>query len=684
MRRLFFLAFLLYASRVAAQLPVIPGAPLSPGMETRAAYACGSNPTVYHITSLANSGAGTFRNALEASGPRVVVFERSGYIDLSSDLTITNPCLTVAGQTAPSPGITIRTTGGFGSEAMILINAHDVLFQHFAIRPGSTTCNSGVQVYGGNQQYIVFDHMSFSWGADENLAFSWTLGQSTDAVVYKSILAEGLYRAPGTDACSGGGFSNGHGILIAAEAGRVAIIQSLFASNFERNPYMQGGTKATIVNNLIYQWHGPWGIFFNNANVSSDGHTGPWFSSAVGNRFVKGPHSTDAGDPSAYTFVYSINDFGAVDGNKIYKSDNTVANQDGTVVTIDANQYAYDPVVGTPPAEAPMPTGLTPLSSLAVEAYVLAHAGARPDPAFRDAVDTRIAAYVTARGGNFVSQPSDVGGYPTLAVNTRTLTEPASPHVNSGNGYTNLEIWLQGYASIVEGTGPPVDPTGPGDVAPATGTVIVSATFTGTSGAPLTGYTSGTGGGWVLQTGATGVWQIDSANRIMNTSASVSSLTLAAGVPLSTGYDVDEDWRVLTLIPGSDYSIWGRTIVAPTGEVTGNFFAYNVDAASGTLWAVVSDVYTPLESCSVAFAINTTYHITLRERDASKHAVIDGVQCASSTSNSVSLTGKAGVSAIESTPSTLTTGIHRDNFTVTDVTAPTPPSTTTRLRLRFK
>ena len=72
------------------------------------------------------------------------------------------------------------------------------------------------------------------------------------------------------------------------------------------------------------------------------------------------------------------------------------------------------------------------LASSLVEAYVLAHAGARPDPAFRDSVDTRIAAYVTARSGAFISQPSDVGGYPTLAVNSRSLTEPASPHVNSG------------------------------------------------------------------------------------------------------------------------------------------------------------------------------------------------------------------------------------------------------------
>lgn len=683
------LALLLCASSAEA-IPVIPGAPISPGMETRAAYACGTNPTVYHITSLANSGAGTFRNAVEASGPRVIVFERSGYIDLTADLNIANPCITIAGQTAPSPGITVRGSGSIPTETLITINTHDVLLQHFAIRPGSSTCNGGLQVYGGDQQYIVLDHMSFSWGQDENLAFNWTNGQSTDAVVYRSIMAEGLLQAPGTGACSGGGTSNGHGILIDTDARRVAVIQSLFASNYERNPYMLGRTYTTLINNVQYQTHGPWGFFYNNGSVCGPGcgTNDPWMSSVVGNRYIKGPYTCCQGggdDTSSYQFLYSVNgsDSPNIAGNKIYRSDNTIDNQDGTIIA-QSNGYSYDPNVGAPPTEAPMPTGFTPLPSSLVEAYVLAHAGARPDPAFRDTVDARIVAYVAARGGRFIQQPSDVGGYPTLAVNSRSLTEPASPHANSGNGYTNLEVWLQGYASIVEGNGPPVDPVGPSDVAPAAGDVIISAPFTGSSGAALTSITNTIGGGWALQAGSTGIWQIDNANRVMNTSTTVTSLTFAVGVPLSTTYDLDLDARVLTLIPGSDYSFWARASVAPTGETSGYFFGYDVDSAGWAFWVVLNDAYTPIGSCSQALSINTTYHVTLRMRDATKHALVDGVQCASSYDNSVSLTGKAGLSAIESTASTNTTGIHIDNFIVTDVTTQAaPPSTVTRARIRF-
>jgi hypothetical protein len=77
-------------------LPVVPGA-YGYGMETRAAYACGTLPTILRVTNLNDSGAGSFRAAVEASGPRVVIFEVSGYIEMASIIWINSPCLTVAG-----------------------------------------------------------------------------------------------------------------------------------------------------------------------------------------------------------------------------------------------------------------------------------------------------------------------------------------------------------------------------------------------------------------------------------------------------------------------------------------------------------------------------------------------------------------------------------------------------------
>ena len=342
-----------------------------------------------------------------------------------------------------------------------IISTNDVLLQHFRIRPGGDTCNSGLQTYGGDQSNIVLDHMSFSWAQDENLGFNWTTGQPTNATVWRSIVAEGLYRAAGSGGCPGGGTSNGHGVLIANGAGTVAVIQSLFANNVERNPYILADTRTVLVNNLIYQWHGPWGFFFNNS--TPEGAGGPWYASVAGNRFIKGPATTDSTDRNAYMFVYSTNGVANVAGNKIYRNDNTVANQDGTVVE-EVNQYSYDPNVGAPPAEAPLPSGFTPLPSGDVEAFVLGNAGARPVD--RDAVDLRLVNEVKARAGRlFVRSQNDVGGWPALASNVRRLTPPNNPHNLAASGYTTLEAWLHSFATTVEGgsaqNGPPSSPEVP-------------------------------------------------------------------------------------------------------------------------------------------------------------------------------------------------------------------------------
>src|ERR1043165_10258268 len=100
--RVLCLAVLLLSASVASALPVVPGAPNSPGMDTRAAYGNSTNPTIYRVTSLSDSGAGPLRAAMEATGNRVIIFERSGEITLASDIVVTSPYLTVAGQTAPS------------------------------------------------------------------------------------------------------------------------------------------------------------------------------------------------------------------------------------------------------------------------------------------------------------------------------------------------------------------------------------------------------------------------------------------------------------------------------------------------------------------------------------------------------------------------------------------------------
>jgi hypothetical protein len=458
-------------SYAQSSLPVVPGA-AGYGMNTRAAYACGSNPTIYRVTNLNDSGAGSLREALTASGPRVVIFETSGYINISSDLWVTSPCLTVAGQTAPSPGITVRMVPASGSsEAMILINTHDVLFQHFRIRPGwgsglaDSICNSAIQMYGGSEYNVVMDHMSISWGQDENFGFGYGTSQNgglTNATVWRSIIAEGLVAAPESSACSGGGVSGGHGIG-AGPTKRVAVIQSLLAHNRERNPWMTGAW-ALLANNVVYNWANQWGFVFSN----SLDYPGSWYVTAVGNKFVVGEHGI--ADGFNYAFFYSSPESQL--GNQIYLSDNSIdaASYPGVKVTVVENRLGYNPNVGSPPANAPIPSGLTVLSSSAVEGFVLTNAGARPLD--RDAVDARIVSDVQNRSGRAPRSPKDVGGYPALSSNRRALTVPTNPHTASSSGYTNLEKWLHGFALTLE-TGAEGSSTSDGP-APPTGLRIVN------------------------------------------------------------------------------------------------------------------------------------------------------------------------------------------------------------------
>ena len=199
----------------------------------------------------------------------------------------------MAGQTAPSPGITIRNYGFY-------LSTNDVLMQHFRIRPGGATCNSGLQAYGGDQSQNCPGPYEFQLGS----------GRESGLQLDQRAI----------DGCHRVSVDYGRGAVSRSRRGRVhwrrlferprhfdrhqrqrvTVIQSLFANNWERNPYMQGDTATTLLNNLVYQWHGPWGFFYNNGSVRGPGcgTNDPWYSSVVGNRFVKGPYTccTGGGD----------------------------------------------------------------------------------------------------------------------------------------------------------------------------------------------------------------------------------------------------------------------------------------------------------------------------------------------------------------------------------------------------
>lgn len=407
-------------------LPVVPGA-RGFGMNTRAAYGGSVAPTVYRVTNLNDSGAGSLRAAAEALVPRIVIFEISGTIPAVSEIVITGPYCTIAGQTAPSPGITLKSYG-------IQIQTHDVLIQHIRIRPGGDTCNTGVEAFQtGNPYNIILDHLSVSWSQSKNFVFT-NSAHDMNLTVWRCICSEPLYAAPGTGSCSGGGFGYAYGMLFRNNAKKACVIQTLFAHNSERNPELSGSAQAYSANNYIYDWQTLATLYEDPDGVEPPG----LLASHIGNVYKTGPSTT----PTRYLYGSRY----LATGAKVYIADTLVdSTGDAPIGFTVINGDGIDPQVSTPPIVIP---SYTPVASNTVPNLVLQNSGARPLD--RDSVDTRIISEVINRTGHLIATQAEVGGWPVLAVNVRALTLPADPNTVTPSGYTNLELWLHTYANELE------------------------------------------------------------------------------------------------------------------------------------------------------------------------------------------------------------------------------------------
>ena len=410
---------------VAQARSVFPGA-VGFGTETIA----GRGGQVIRVTNLNASGPGSLKAAIDTSGPRVVVFEVSGTIQVDSKLTISNPYITIAGQTAPSPGITLRG-------ATLCVRTHDVLIQHIRIRVGNQggcwyKTRDGIDMGGPNVHNLVIDHCSVSWATDENISVWPGSKQGYDITISNCIISEGIPDPdrPGTI---------GLGMLIGSNADRVSVIGDLFVHNKNRNPATVAKGTA-VINNLIYNsgWFGVRAEDLNDGNAFE--------VSIVGNVVIPGLNSG-----SYVNYAVSLrNEWAhAGSGSHVYVSDNECVNRTSDPWSaVDDREGHKDKVkVDSPPL---WPTGLIAKPSSEVKASVLANAGARP--ADRDSVDLRVVKDVRQGTGRFINSQNDVGGWPKLAKNRRALTLPNNPNGDDDrDGYTNLEEWLYTLAASVEG-----------------------------------------------------------------------------------------------------------------------------------------------------------------------------------------------------------------------------------------
>ena len=440
--RLFALGLTALSASAANAVPVIPGA-AGYGMETPA----GRGGTVHKVTNLSATGAGSLKACVDGTTPRTCVFEVSGIIHLTSDLTIRNSFLTIAGQTAPSPGIMIRGAG-------IKLQASDVLIQHLRVRPGDDPNGpdpdnrDGIKIEGTATKpvkNIVIDHCSFSWSIDE-IASVW--GPSDNITFTNNIFSEPLDESIHPAYEGTGTMKHGYGVLYGSSPGSsFTVAGNLFAHIVARNP-LSRASEFVYTNNVVYN-RGSMDLDLQ----SQDGVITK--SSVVGNVFLRGPSFSRDARP---IYVHTTGSLTLFAGSRVYTSDNYAPESKNGLITLTGGD-----VIPNLMQTVTMPvwnSGLVarPTANNAVYDRVLSHAGARPKD--RDAVDKRIVQSVKDRSGKIINCVSadgsarcqkNAGGWPSYAQNRRALTLPANPGVVTSNGYTNLENWLHSLDLAVAG-----------------------------------------------------------------------------------------------------------------------------------------------------------------------------------------------------------------------------------------
>jgi pectate lyase len=429
----------------AAQARTLRAFPGAQGYGTRTPGGRGGR--VLEVTNLNDSGAGSLRAAVEASGPRTVVFRTGGTIALDSPLIITDPFLTVAGQTAPGDGICIKN--GQNARGCILLSAHDVIIRHLRIRPGvggATFPNDTVRAItitddGSNVPYnVVVDHCSLSWGIDTCGTIG---GQAHDVTVQWCIISEGLDHSVHKLG------PHSRGLMSRDRSEHVTIHHNLLAHNDYRNPEVSNHGLTDVVNNVIYDYEHK---AISSTDVEGVHERFNW----VANYIQRGPSSTDQYHElnlhpmtGAGWTVYANGNIGP------FRTSNSEPNTD----SFGPLDRKY--VVGSPAFTG---TGISTTSAATALSDVLADAGATKPS--RDPVDTRIVSDVRHGTGHLIDSPSQVGGYPTLAAGTPPRdsdhdgipdawetnhglnpTNAADAERVTSSGYTWLERYLNELAS---------------------------------------------------------------------------------------------------------------------------------------------------------------------------------------------------------------------------------------------
>lgn len=443
-----------------AKIPAFPGA-WGGGMYSFG----GRGGKVYVVTNLNDSGPGSFREACEAGGPRIVVFNVAGVIHLKDRIRIRAPYITIAGQTAPGDGVCLAGN-------TVEMETHDVVIRHMRFRRGNTDVADRNDSLGGNPVgNIMIDHVSASWGADENMS------------VYRH-----MYRPPGSEranklptvnitiqnSISSEALNTYNHAFGSTLGGRNTMFHhNLYACNTGRNPSIGMFGDFNWVNNVLFNWR----------HRTMDGVGAETRLNVINNYMKPGP-ITPLDHPVSYRITQCeklerenavVRPSWYVAGNVVEGNERVTAdNWAGGVQAMDLDDAQRDPEGAKRAAERlpkiratePNPMAGVPTDS-AEEALEKVLSGAGATLPRRDAVDERLVEMVRTGNATYeqgiITDIGQVGGYPEYkgqpyadadsdgmpdAWEAKHGLDPHDPSDATGDlngdGYTNIESFING------------------------------------------------------------------------------------------------------------------------------------------------------------------------------------------------------------------------------------------------
>lgn len=460
-----------------AEIPAFPGA------EGGGKFSFGGRGgKVIVVTNLNDNGPGSLRWACEQGGARIVVFNVAGIIRINSPLIIRAPYITIAGQTAPGDGVCVAGES-------VWINTHDVIIRYMRFRRGETNVGRRDDAIGGNPVgNIMIDHVSASWGLDENMSmYRHMYNDSTpnlkaeeklgtvNITIQNSIFSEALDT-----------WNHAFGSTLGGE--NCAFVRNLWANNAGRNPSIGWNGIFNFANNVIFNW----------VHRSTDGGDYTAMYNIINNYYKPGP-ATPVGRPISYRILkpesgrsklgYRVYGRAYVEGNIVEGNARvTKDNWDGGVqVEEQDNAGIYkDAMKWNKPL--PMPP-FTLLPTLQARDYVLNNAGATLPK--RDAVDARIVKQVATGKIEFdpnvklpetqfkhrrlpidsykqgiITDPAQVGGYPVYKgtpykdadndgmpdayeiANKLNPKDASDAAKITKSGYSNIELYLNSVVNV--------------------------------------------------------------------------------------------------------------------------------------------------------------------------------------------------------------------------------------------